>query len=118
MNGRVVKPFSTAFFANIPDWSITLGLEVLVQLVMAAITIEPCFKSYSFPSKVIVFESFRFSSAILNPLNPTGDDKQASKSYFIDETSTLSCGLFGPEMHGTTVDISSSITSPEKSGFS
>ncbi|KYN21854.1 hypothetical protein ALC57_05748, partial [Trachymyrmex cornetzi] len=35
---------------NTPAPSITLGLLVFVQLVIAAITTEPCFNSYSFPS--------------------------------------------------------------------
>jgi hypothetical protein len=41
-HGFVSNPFSTAFFARRADPSITDGLEVLVQLVMAAITTDPC----------------------------------------------------------------------------
>jgi hypothetical protein len=40
-HGGTVSPFSTAFFARIPAATITEGFEVLVQLVMAAITTEP-----------------------------------------------------------------------------
>jgi hypothetical protein len=40
--GLVSSPFSTAFLARIPAASITEGFEVLVQLVMAAMTTEPC----------------------------------------------------------------------------
>jgi len=40
-HGRVRSPFSTAFFATRPAPIITEGLEVFVQLVMAAITTEP-----------------------------------------------------------------------------
>ena len=36
-----VRPLSTAFFASKPAASMTLGLLVLVQLVMAAISTEP-----------------------------------------------------------------------------
>jgi len=36
------KPFSTAFLANKPAANMTPGFEVLVQEVIAAITIEPC----------------------------------------------------------------------------
>ena len=39
--GLVLRPFSTAFFARIPAATMTDGFEVLVQLVMAAITTEP-----------------------------------------------------------------------------
>ena len=38
----VASPFSTAFLASRPAATITDGFEVLVQLVMAAITTEPC----------------------------------------------------------------------------
>ncbi|CAF4210018.1 unnamed protein product, partial [Rotaria sordida] len=40
-HGFFIKPSSTAFLATNPAVIITLGLEVLVQLVMAAITISP-----------------------------------------------------------------------------
>src|SRR5271156_3780052 len=40
-HGLTVSPRATAFFARIPAASITDGFEVLVQLVIAAITIEP-----------------------------------------------------------------------------
>ena len=39
--GLVVRPRSTAFLASRPAATITDGFEVLVQLVMAAITTEP-----------------------------------------------------------------------------
>ena len=40
-HGLLVSPFSTAFFASRPAPIITLGFDVFVQLVMAAITTEP-----------------------------------------------------------------------------
>jgi hypothetical protein len=40
-HGFVTRPFSTAFLASRPAAIITDGLEVLVQLVMAAMTTEP-----------------------------------------------------------------------------
>ncbi len=40
--GRTVRPRSTARLASRPAATITEGFEVLVQLVMAAITIDPC----------------------------------------------------------------------------
>lgn len=39
--GRTASPASTAFFASNPDPSITVGFEVFVHDVIAAITIEP-----------------------------------------------------------------------------
>ena len=39
--GLVFKPFSTAFLASRPAATITDGFDVLVQLVIAAITTEP-----------------------------------------------------------------------------
>jgi hypothetical protein len=41
MCGETVSPASTAFFASRPAASSTLGLEVLVQEVMAAINTSP-----------------------------------------------------------------------------
>ena len=40
-HGLRVRPCSTAFFASRPAPIITLGFEVLVQLVIAAITTAP-----------------------------------------------------------------------------
>lgn len=44
------SPRSQAFFANKPEWIMTLGLDVFVQLVMAAITISPCLSCARMPS--------------------------------------------------------------------
>src|SRR5438552_3409660 len=41
-HGRLASPFSTAFFASRPAPIITLGFDVFVQLVIAAITTDPC----------------------------------------------------------------------------
>ena len=41
MNGSTFKPFSIAFLAKIPAATNESGLEVLVQEVIAATTIEP-----------------------------------------------------------------------------
>ena len=54
--GATLSPFSTAFFASSPAPIITEGFEVLVQLVMAAMTAEPCFRYISSPSTVTVME--------------------------------------------------------------
>lgn len=48
--GLTLKPFSQAAFANKPAATNESGLEVLVQEVMAATTIDPFLSSYSDPS--------------------------------------------------------------------
>src|SRR5262245_21793674 len=40
-HGLLERPFSTAFFASRPAAIMTLGFDVFVQLVIAAITTEP-----------------------------------------------------------------------------
>ena len=49
-HGLIESPNSLALRASRPAATITLGLLVLVQLVIAAITISPCFNSQSRPS--------------------------------------------------------------------
>src|SRR5438552_17976494 len=49
-HGCALRPFSTAFFATRPAAIITDGFDVLVQLVIAAITTEPWCSSQSTPS--------------------------------------------------------------------
>ncbi|MCY1233455.1 hypothetical protein D9M72_459980 [compost metagenome] len=51
MCGATVRPASTAFLASRPAPSSTLGLEVLVQDVIAAISTSPFFTSR--PSVVV-----------------------------------------------------------------
>ena len=48
-----MRPFSTAFLASRPAATITLGLLVFVQLVMAAMTTSPCLRSNSLPFHLI-----------------------------------------------------------------
>ena len=49
-HGLRSRPRSTAFFASSPAAIITDGLDVFVQLVIAAITTEPCSSSKVSPS--------------------------------------------------------------------
>ncbi len=49
-HGLLVRPFSTALRASRPAPSMTAGLEVLVQEVMAAMTTAPSSRSNSWPS--------------------------------------------------------------------
>src|SRR5919201_6161729 len=66
-HGFALSPRSTAFLASRPAASITDGLEVLVQLVMAAITTCPWSRSKGLPSAT------RTGAAMLGrPLTPVG----------------------------------------------
>ena len=51
----------------VPAPNITDGLLVLVQLVMAAMTIEPCFKVNSWPSNVNGTDMSSLSSGTAKP---------------------------------------------------
>ncbi len=50
---------------------------------------------------------FNLFYGIPNPLNPILFGKHFKKSYLTSLSGTLSCGLLGPEIHGSTVDKSS-----------
>src|SRR5919202_3867385 len=52
--GATFKPLSTAFFASSPAPIMTDGFEVFVQLVIAAMTAEPCVMEDCWPSRVTV----------------------------------------------------------------
>jgi len=47
--GLTFSPLATAFQAKTPAASITSGFDVFVQLVIAAITRDPCFNTCSSP---------------------------------------------------------------------
>ena len=68
--GAIDNPASLAFRANKPAAIITLGLLVFVQLVIAAITISPCFRST--PLEPTVAEDSFLLSSIPCPLWPRG----------------------------------------------
>ena len=93
--GFTVRPFSTAFFARSPAPSITLGFEVFVQEVIAAITTRP----WSMPS-----------SETGAPLPPRSASAFVQAS-FASANATRSCGRLGPAMLGTTEPRSSSSVS-------
>ena len=97
-HGFLSNPRSLAFFATRPAAIITLGLDVFVQDVIAAITTSPFLISKFFPSKFI------WDELLLLVIELT--------SFWYDSfaffKSILSCGLFGPAIEGEIVDISSS----------
>ena len=84
----VASPFSTARFASKPAPKITLGFDVLVQLVIAAIRMLP---SLITPSELGDFFNFFIS---------------LSDTSLTSERRTLSCGRLGPERQASTSPIS------------
>src|SRR5260370_3291279 len=90
-HGFDLRPFSTAFFARSPAAIITEGLEVLVQLVMAAITTEPSFRSMALPSD---------PTTIFHGSSPT----HVRKYVFTSFTSIRPCVRFGPASDGPRRD--------------
>ncbi len=96
----------------------TSGLEVLVQLVMAAMTTEPWVMVDVLPSPsgqdaavwVTVAVSVVRAASTPRPLGPTGAVRAFSNAGFMSERSTRSCGRLGPAREGTTVARSSSST--------
>jgi len=109
--GWIFNPFSTAFFATNPAAIIASGLEVLVHEVIAAKTTDPCLKVCYFPSMVNLCYILALLGSTPKPLNPTLLGTQSVKSFFICFNATLSCGLFGPDKQGYTVERSNSKTS-------
>src|SRR5688572_13727058 len=99
--GLRVSPFSPAFFASSPAPTITDGLEVLVQLVIAEITTEPCLRSNLSPfncTATVLVASFDFIN----------DGKASAKAFLLSVSAMRSCGRRGPEMLGTTLARSNS----------
>src|SRR5690554_1785065 len=82
--GLRVKPSSTAFLATKPAASITLGLEVLVQLVIAAITTSPLLSSNL--SLLAMFTCWPLEMSLLAPF------KMDSIDALMPVSGTRSCG--------------------------
>src|SRR5215212_9127634 len=78
-HGFRVSPRSNAFFATRPAPIITLGFEVLVQLVIAAMTTAPC-------SSADVTAGAATAVAAPAHVAETCDDPPASAPFFDDET--------------------------------
>src|SRR5262245_51265019 len=98
------SPFSTAFRASSPAPSMTIGLEVLVQLVMAAMATEPWVSEPGLPPT--------WASIGWCPLWPLVSGNWAGYAARIDAPTlarlTRSWGRRGPARLGSTVDRSSS----------
>src|SRR5208337_373966 len=94
--GLTCKPRSTAFLATNPAPSISEGLEVFVQLVMAAITTAPLESSKPSP----LFFTGTFVAGV--------PSTTLVKDAFAFLSATRSCGRFGPATVGSTLLRSSS----------
>ena len=81
---------------------------MLVQLVIAAITTEPCLSSAFCPRTSRATALPVSSAARPNPRSLTGAVRALRKDSFIAESATRSCGRFGPARLGSTVARSSS----------
>src|SRR5262245_29914057 len=135
-HGLVCRPHSAAFFASKPAASMTDGFEVFVQLVMAAITTEPCDTWCISWLRVMATRGGRTCDAVAACAAPTaawappsavkratafsggfgavlrckfGSD--VAKFSFTWLSGTRSCGRVGPASDGSTVARSSSSVS-------
>lgn len=99
-----------AFLATRPAAIITPGLEVFVQEVIAANTTEPFLMLWSAPTLLIETTCLAFSGVSPNPLKPTLAVRELVQSSLSFDRGTLSCGLLGPEIAGSTSSNSNSST--------
>ncbi len=106
--GFTCRPRSTAFLARSPAPIMTLGLLVLVQEVMAAMTTSPClsWKRSSWCSTSAREPSSSGFSA--KPWGPTGAVSMAFHLGWSSVSSMRSWGRLGPARLGRTVRMSSS----------
>ena len=103
-HGLRVRPRSTAFLATRPAATRTLGLDVLVQLVMAATTTAPWSIASPCESAAAGAAAGVFRSASIC-------GSAAANFAFAAESGTRSWGRFGPASDGSTLPRSRSITS-------
>jgi hypothetical protein len=96
-----------AFLASRPAASMTVGLEVLVQLVMAAMSTEP-WPIFEPPTSALT--AAKSSAFLPKPFSVTGLLNEPVKLDLRCCSSMRSCGRFGPATLGTTVERSSSTT--------
>src|SRR5215472_11049726 len=120
--GLRASPASTALRASSAAPTMTDGLEVFVQDVIAAITTEPWSTVVCVPSSSVtrtgdealgsgLFETGSDAGNVpAMPLSRLGSDTNAPSAsrndVFASASATRSCGRFGPASDGTTVDRS------------
>src|SRR4030088_2206489 len=105
--GLTVNPLAFALRANSPAPIMTLGLDVLVHDVMAAITTSPWPRSWLRPST-----GKRFSAS---PLLPNSLSIAEAKPCFTSLSAMRSCGRLGPASDGS-IDARSSLSTSVKVG--
>src|SRR6202521_4976616 len=92
--GLGLSPFALAFLANSPAPTITLGLEVLVHEVIAAITTSPCPRSWPRRSTATRLPN--------SPALPNSLSIACANPALTSLRSTRSCGRLGPASEGLT----------------
>ena len=95
--GLTVSPFATALRASSPAPTITVGLEVFVHDVIAAIATDAW-----------LISAVRPPASIRLAGTPTVSGKAARKLSSRPDSATRSCGRRGPASDGSTVPRSSS----------
>src|SRR4051812_38869861 len=113
-HGLVPSPRSTAFFATRPAATSTDGFEVFVQLVIAAMTTEPCFSLVSDAAAAVVAGLGPLGAGAPAPsffFGLMSDGNACSKDFLVANSATRSCGRFGPATLGSTLARSSSSVS-------
>ena len=108
-HGLRSSPFSTAFFATRPAPIITLGLDVFVQLVMAAMTTEPC-SIAAWGGAATAVPKPELAPDVV-PLATIIPGSAAANPCFAALKGTRSCGRFGPARLGSIAVRSTSIVS-------
>src|ERR1700694_5728490 len=91
--GLGLSPFALAFLANSPAPTITLGLEVLVHEVIAAMTTSPCPRSWPRRSTGTRLPN--------SPALPNSLSMACAKPALTSLRSTRSCGRLGPASEGS-----------------
>src|SRR5262245_42258722 len=111
----MVNPRSTAFFASRPAAIMTSGLDVLVQLVIAAMTTDPSFTVPGASWTAVVGPTGSLDRGIVRSAGAGFFAAWAAAFIFGSASAndfrtsgrfTRSCGRAGPAMLGTTVDRS------------
>jgi hypothetical protein len=102
MCGETVSPLLTAYLARRPAVISALGLEVLVQEVMAASTTEPCRRLIFLLLMVKFLLALIFYVGIPKPLKPCGLVIHFLKSVGTLRKRMLSWGRLGPAILGYT----------------
>ena len=101
-----MRPRSTAFFASSPAASSTLGFEVLVQEVIAAMSTSPWPRLAPFAAVTRLPSS---AAGLAKPFSAMGLLKSSANFALRLASSMRSCGRFGPATEGL-IDARSSLT--------